>query len=513
MPPTVAPRRGLTLEAIAALLERVHLLVERPHDLPELWVERAVQDSREVRPGDLFLCWAGTLRDGHDFLPEVEAGGAVAALVERAGIEGAIPKLVVRDGRRAAAIVAMALEGNPDQGMFISAITGTNGKTTTALLVRHLVGGAWTSVALGTLGVVGAEGEIPEISGGLTTPGPVEAARTFSALRDRGVQAVSLEASSHALDQRRLDGLHVDVACFTNLTRDHLDYHGTMEAYLEAKARLLDLLTPEGTVILNGNEPAWAALPPIPGRLKIVRQGEEEPPISPPLCKERLPDLTAQGVVLGRGGSRFLLTEAGASHPVHLPLLGRFNVDNALCAAGVARAAGLPLGEIAQRLSSVLPPRGRLELLQKDPFSIILDFAHTPDALQRVLETLKPLYPGRLIVVFGAGGDRDRAKRPEMGRVVSDLADLALVTSDNPRTEDPERIVDDILVGMRREGWERIVNRRQAIARAIEVARAGDAILLAGKGHETYQIVGTEKQPFDEREIVARILFQREMEG
>jgi len=499
------PSRGLSLPAIAELLERNGLLVSRPSPLPDLWIERAVQDSREVRLGDLFLCWAGTSRDAHDFLPEVEAGGAVAALVEREGTGGTLPKLVVSDGRRAAAIVAMALEGSPDLGVFVSAITGTNGKTTTALLVRHLLGQQWNAVALGTLGVVGPEGEGVDLAGGLTTPGPVEVARTFSALKQRGVQAVSLEASSHALDQRRLDGLHVDVACYTNLTRDHLDYHGTMDAYRQAKARLLDLLTPEGTVVLNGAEPAWGGLPPIPGRLRVVGQGDTSSSALPS-ARERLPDLTAQGVILGRGGSRFLLSEGTESHPVHLPLLGNFNIDNALCAAGVARAAGLSLEQIANRFASASPPRGRLELVRTDPFPIILDYAHTPDALRRVLETLKPLYSGRLIVVFGAGGDRDRTKRPEMGRVVSETADLAIVTSDNPRTEDPDRIVDDILTGMRPEGWERIVDRREAIARALQVAQAGDAVLLAGKGHETYQILGIEKYPFDEREVVAQIL-------
>ncbi len=465
----------------------------------------AAQDSRTVQPGELFLAWKGTRQDGHAFLADARARGAVAAVVEEVVHGVSLPQIQVTDGRRAAALVAMALEGNPADGMLVTAVTGTNGKTTTVLLVRHLLSHDRNSVALGTLGVVGPTGEVRDGLGGLTTPGPVGLARSFRRLREEGVTAVALEASSHALEQRRLDGLQVDVACFTNLTRDHLDYHGTMEAYLGSKAHLLDLLAPDGVAVVNGRDPAWARLPTIPGRLRLVRM-EGSGVSGIPQARERLPDLTAREIRLDGEGSRFLLEERGEVAAVRLPLLGRFNVENALCAAGVARAAGMSLHRIARALSHASGIRGRLEVVETRPVPVILDYAHTPDALRRVLETLRPLYPDRLIVVFGAGGDRDRSKRREMCEVAARGSDLAIVTSDNPRTEDPDRIVDDILSGMAGATYERIVDRREAIARALEVAVEGDAILLAGKGHETYQVVGTESRPFDEREVVRELL-------
>jgi UDP-N-acetylmuramoyl-L-alanyl-D-glutamate--2,6-diaminopimelate ligase len=507
--PPVAPGAGLSLAEVAGLLRDHGLLVEGPQAGGELRVGRVEQDSRRVAEGDLFLAWKGTRADGHRFLTDARDRGAAAAVVEQVDPAVGIPQLQVRDGRWAAALVAMAVEGDPGKGMLVTAVTGTNGKTTTVLLIRHLLSQGWRSVALGTLGVVGPNGEVRDGSGGLTTPGPVELARTFRALQEEGVTALSLEASSHALDQRRLDGLRVDVACFTNLTRDHLDYHGTLEAYFAAKAHLLELLAPDGVAVVNGRDPAWSGLPPISGRMLLLRM-EGSSVGGVPKARERLPDLTAREIHLDGTGARFFLEERGEVARVHLPLLGRFNVENALCAAGVARAAGMPLPEIAQELSRAPAPRGRLEVVERHPVPVIVDYAHTPDALRRALETLRPLYPGRLIVVFGAGGDRDRSKRPEMGDVVARGADLAIVTSDNPRTEDPDRIVDDILAGMDGANLERVVDRREAIGRALEVAREGDAILLAGKGHETYQVVGTEVRPFDERVVVRELLGRRE---
>ena len=512
-------RRSLPLAGIADLLRSAGLLIptpspenntpgaaeEMPTEVPAILVGGVAQDSRTVEPGELFLAWKGTRFDAHRFLADAQARGAAAAVVEELVPDVPLPQLQVSDGRRAAALVAMALEGKPAEGMFVTGVTGTNGKTTTVLLIRHLLAEGWESVALGTLGVVGLNGEVRDGMGGLTTPGPVELARVFRGLREGGVTAVSLEASSHALEQRRLDGLQMDVACFTNLTPDHLDYHGTMEAYLNAKARLLGLLAPDGVAVVNGRDPAWAGLPPIPGRLRLVRM-EGSGVAGIPQSRERLPDLTAREIHLDGEGARFLLEERGEVASVRLPLLGRFNVENALCAAGVVRAAGMSLHRIAQGLSRAPGTPGRLEVIETRPVSVILDYAHTPDALGRVLETLRPLYPGRLIVVFGAGGDRDRSKRRAMGNVAARGADLAIVTSDNPRTEDPDQIVDDILTGMEGASCERIVDRREAIARALELAVEGDAILLAGKGHETYQIVGTEFRPFDERVVVQELL-------
>ena len=469
------------------------------------------QDSREVEAGDLFLAWKGVHHDAHDFVGKAAEQGAAAVLVEDfvEGVE--IPQLRVADGRAAAAVAAMLVLGEPASGMRVTAVTGTNGKTTTALLIRHLLGARSPAAALGTLGVVGPDGDVREGTGGLTTPGPVELAHRVRGLAEEEVRDLVLEASSHALDQRRLDGLQVDIAAFTNLTREHLDYHGTMADYRAAKARLLSLLSEDAEVVVYAGDPAWRELPRIEVPLRPVGIAGEER-LGVPESRKRHPALLAHDLILSGTGARFDLGEEGAgkTHPVHLPLLGRFNVENALVAAGVALAAGHPLEAVARGLSGVTAPVGRMELALTEPVPVILDYAHTPDALARALETLGPLYPGRLIVVFGAGGDRDRTKRPEMGRVAAAGAGLAIVTSDNPRTEDPESIVDDIVAGMPAAGegrtWIRITDRREAMAQALREARPGDAVLLAGKGHETYQVVGTEVRDFDERVVLRELL-------
>jgi UDP-N-acetylmuramoyl-L-alanyl-D-glutamate--2,6-diaminopimelate ligase len=419
-----------------------------------------------------------------------------------------VPQLRVDDGRRAAAVAAHLIAGEPSHRLLMAGVTGTNGKTTTAFLARHLLARRGPAAAVGTLGVVGPDGAVRPGTEGLTTPGPVELARHLADLVREGVTAVALEASSHALEQRRLDGVRLDVAAFTNLTRDHLEYHGSFPAYRQAKARLLDLLGEDGGVVVYGNEPGWAELPPIGRRLLVVGI-EDRDSAAPPHHGERLPDLVARDLELTGEGSRFRMTWGDEDVAVSLPLLGRFNVENAVVAVGIALLAGLSLVEAGAALSGAPPPAGRLEVTLREPFPVILDFAHTADALERVLETVRPLYSGRLIVVFGAGGDRDRDKRPEMGRVAGRWADVAVVTSDNPRTEDPDRIVDDILEGMEEGRYERIVDRRDAIARALEIAEPDDAVLLVGKGHETYQVVGTERRPFDERRIVRELLGSR----
>jgi UDP-N-acetylmuramoyl-L-alanyl-D-glutamate--2,6-diaminopimelate ligase len=466
------------------------------------------QDSRAVTRGALFLAWKGGRHDAHDFLGQVAEAGAGAALVERFVDEVDLPQLRVSDARLGAGIAAMLAVGDPGTALHMTAVTGTNGKTTVAVLLRHLLAQLGPAAALGTLGVVGPDGGAREGTGGLTTPGPAELAHRLRALVDEGVEYLVLEASSHALDQRRLDALRFQAALFTNLTRDHLDYHGTEAAYLAAKGRLVELLRPGGEVVVHAGDPAWAGLPRIAGTVRPVGfagAGLE----GVPAAEARHPPLVARDVRLEGTGSRFLLEEQGAgpAHPVTLPLLGRFNVENALVAAGGAMAAGLSLEAVARGLSTAPAPTGRMEITATAPVPVILDYAHTPDALARALETLAPLYPGRVIVVFGAGGDRDRTKRPEMGRIAAAGAGWAIATSDNPRTEDPDGILDEVVAGMPEGGaWERITDRRAAIARALELARPGDAVLLAGKGHETYQVVGTEVRPFDERRVVRELL-------
>jgi UDP-N-acetylmuramoyl-L-alanyl-D-glutamate--2,6-diaminopimelate ligase len=323
-----------------------------------------------------------------------------------------------------------------------------------------------------------------------------------------GVEGVAMEASSHALEQYRLDGTQMDVAVFTNLTQDHLDYHDDLEEYLQAKARLLGLLKPGGWAVVNQDDPAWAGLPTPPDRT-IRFSVDSGTPGQKVERSGRGSDLQATGLELMSDGSRFLLRAEGEEVQVHLPLLGGFNVENALAAAGAARAAGSGVAEIAEGLSSAPQVPGRLERITQDPVAVLIDYAHTPAALENVLATLRPLVRGRLIVLFGAGGDRDRGKRPLMGRAAARLADLSFVTSDNPRTEDPEVIIEDVIQGMGEAPFRRFVDRRQAIGAALEEARTGDLVLLAGKGHEDYQVIGLEKLPFDESRIVHDFLASR----
>jgi UDP-N-acetylmuramoyl-L-alanyl-D-glutamate--2,6-diaminopimelate ligase len=475
--------------AVVEALRRAGLLVSSPEHFPP--VTGLTSDSRQVEPGSLFLAVSGTQADGHGFVADAVRRGAVLALVER-HTTGDVPELVARDSRAAATVAARAWYGDPTAAMLLVGVTGTNGKTTTTGLLRHLLNGRGTAGSIGTLGAFDGRGEpVPSVAGSLTTPGPVDLQATFAALAGRGVTAVAMEASSHSLDQGRLDGLLFGGAIFTNLTRDHLDYHGTMEAYLAAKLRLLGLLAPGAVVPVNADEPAWEAIPASAGRLTFGLS---------PAAEVRAVDLQ-----MSAEGSTFRLVGRFGERQVRLPLPGEFNVSNALGAAACGLGLGIGLDEVAGRLGEAPQVPGRMERLAGRPCAVLRDYAHTPDALARALDALRPLTAGRLVVVFGCGGDRDRGKRPLMGEIASRLADHAIVTSDNPRTEDPERILDDIEAGMTGRDHLRMVDRREAIGRALATASPGDTILLAGKGHEDYQIIGTAKLPFDERLIVREL--------
>lgn len=464
------------------------------------------QDSRTVAPGELFMAWAGVDTDAHDFVADAVSLGARAVLVERP-MEGVdLPQLVVTDARWASALVADVAAGSPWRALSLVGITGTNGKTTSTLLTRHLLSRAGPAAALGTLGLMGPDGAVRKGTEGLTTPGPVQLSRSLRSLVDEGVRTVVMEASSHALEQRRLDGVRFQAAAFTNLTQDHLDYHGSMEAYRRAKSRLVDLVLPGGAVVVNADDPAWAGLEGdhAEGGVRWIYftvQSGTGPEGQSGAGRLRAFDLRADAT-----GTTFRLAFQGREAEVTLPLPGAFNVENALTAAALGLGLGMELDEVAAGLSTAPQVPGRLEVVVSEPVRVIIDFAHTPEALDRVLEALRPLVEGRLIVVFGAGGDRDRGKRPRMGAAVEARADLALVTSDNPRSEDPERIVDDIVAGMTPGSYERIVDRRRAIARALELAEPRDLVVLAGKGHERTQTIGRETFPFDERIVVRELL-------
>lgn len=482
-----------SLDAVRDVLRSAGLLVEA-HGPEDVAVRGVAQDSRAVRPGDLFLAWKGSAHDGHDYVADAVRRGAVASLVEHP-LDLDVPQLVVRDARRAAAIVAAGVLGFPSDAITAVAITGTNGKTTTSLLTRAILRRRIRTAVIGTLGFLDDHGIRPGTEG-LTTPGPVQIAEWLRALADEGYGAVVLEASSHALEQRRLDGMSFDVAVFTNLSQDHLDYHGDLARYREAKVRLVELVAPAGTIALNRGDRAWDGVDA--GGRRLLTYGVEV-----------AADVRADALELGAGASVFSLEIGGAVRTVRLPLLGRYNVENAVAAAAAAHALGVPAEDIVAGLEAAEQVPGRLEVVATDPCPVLIDFAHTPAALDGVLQAVRPLTEGRLIVVFGAGGDRDRAKRRPMAEAVARHADVVVLTSDNPRTEDPERILDDLEAGLGGCAYERIADRAQAIRHALDAARAGDVVLLAGKGHETYQVVGTEKRPFDERVIVRDALASR----
>jgi UDP-N-acetylmuramoyl-L-alanyl-D-glutamate--2,6-diaminopimelate ligase len=438
----------------------------------------------------LYCAVRGSAADGHAFVAAAATAGAAAALVEAAQ-QVNVPQIEVRDGRRAAAVAAEAWYDRPAARLELYAVTGTNGKTTSVTLARHVLSALAPTGSIGTLGAFDPDGRpVPSEAGNLTTPGPIDLQATFAALVERGAKGVAMEVSSHSLDQGRVDGVEFQAAIFTNLTRDHLDYHKSMDDYFKAKARLITHLAATGLEIVNAEDPAWSRLRREHRRVTFG---------------ERHGDVRSRRLEVDSRGARFELVTPTGTADARLPLLGRFNVMNALGVAACAWGFGVPLETIVERLGRAPQIPGRMERIATKPSVVLRDYAHTADALERALETLRPLTKARLIVVFGAGGDRDRGKRPLMGQVAARLGDVAIITSDNPRTEDPELIIDEVEAGMEGRAHERFIDRRQAIQRALELAGPGDTVLLAGKGHETYQVIGTTKLPFDEREVVREL--------
>jgi UDP-N-acetylmuramoyl-L-alanyl-D-glutamate--2,6-diaminopimelate ligase len=479
---------------LSQVLERLRaeeLVQEAPRVDP--LIHGVTADSRLVAPGDLFCAWTGSTRDAHVFVDAAGQVGAAAALVERK-VESCIPQVVVSSGRQAAALAADEIMGRPGQGLVLAGVTGTNGKTTTVWLLRHLLSSRYATASLGTVGAVLRDGVPLPGTESLTTPGPVGMATTMRAFLDHGTEAVALEVSSHALDQARVHALRFAAAIFTNLTRDHLDYHGSFERYRATKREFVELLAPDGVAIINADDPAWDGLERrAPSALRCAVEGSPAADMA---------DVVARAVTHTASGSRFRLVTPRGEATVDLPLPGAYNVQNALAASAAVLGLGFELEEVVAGLASAPQVPGRLERVAEWPCLVFTDYAHTPDALERVLASLKALAVGRVIVVFGAGGDRDAGKRPLMGEAAARVADVVVVTSDNPRTEDPDSIIDDIMAGVERKDAVRITDRRAAIERALEMAERNDVVLLAGKGHETYQVLGTETVPFDERQIV-----------
>jgi UDP-N-acetylmuramoyl-L-alanyl-D-glutamate--2,6-diaminopimelate ligase len=457
-------------------------------------------DSRLVRPGDCFIAIPGTKFDGHDFIPQALAAGAKYIVYQsglfspQAGLGGVF--IDVPDTVSAAALLAQARYGNPASKLTNLAVTGTNGKTTIAFLVRSVLNNAGRKCGL--IGTVIYD-TVDEVSDApLTTPDCLTIAEAQKRMVDSGANYMVIEASSHALDQNRLAEIDFTAAAFTNLTGDHLDYHQTESAYLSAKTKLFEKLSPDSIAVLNSQSPHSDEIAKQTSA-KLLWYGIDNDS-----------DITAQIESMTIDGTRFNLSYAGQNVEVSTPLLGLYNVSNHLAAVGLCLATGLDLQTVSCGLSALTNVPGRLERIDFDgPFTILIDYAHTDDALKNVLSTLKPLCKGRLIVVFGCGGDRDRTKRPRMAAVAEKLADIVVVTSDNPRTEQPEFIIGEIMTGFERPTADSIfveLEREKAIRYAIDIAQKDDIILIAGKGHENYQIIGEEKIHFSDKEIAADCL-------
>jgi UDP-N-acetylmuramoyl-L-alanyl-D-glutamate--2,6-diaminopimelate ligase len=439
-------------------------------------------DSRKVEPGTLFFCVPGEKTDGHDFAAEVVAAGAAALVVERQ-LEVAVPQLVVADARAAMAPVAARFWGDPTAALRVVGVTGTNGKTTTAFLVREILEAAGTSCGLlGTVKQVvgGAEQAVER-----TTPEAIELQATFRRMLEAGDRVCAMEVSSHALTLHRAEAIHFQVALFTNLTQDHLDFHADMEDYFLAKRRLFE--AQPATAIVNVDDPYGRRLAAEFECLTFSAEGAAA-------------DYSARDVSFDAGGASFRLGEV----EVRTGMPGHFNVANALGAIAAAGAIGIPVEVAAAGLAQAGRVPGRFEPIDEGQgFAVLVDYAHTPDSLENVLRAARRLTEGRLIAVFGAGGDRDRDKRPKMGRAGAHLADLAVLTSDNPRSEDPEAILAEVAAGA--DGGPEVVlevDRRAAIALALRRAQPGDTVVIAGKGHEQGQeFEDGRKVPFDDRDV------------
>lgn len=478
-------------------------------------VRAIVHDSRKVTEGALFVCLKGLHADGHKFVADALRQGAVAIVAEREVPTDDKPLVLVPDTYKALALLCHRFYDDPTKTMVLIGVTGTNGKTTTTHLIGHLLNAQFAndrnpqSELAAVVGTVGIKWRDKRYDLNQTTPDPPELMKWLAWLRDNSAKFVVMEVSSHALAQKRSDGCLFDAAVFTNLSRDHLDFHGDFEHYFAAKARLFTEYA-QATVQRGKTFHAFINADDPYGQRLIAMT-------TAPVTTYGFSDNAHYQVVdlhLSPSGTQFAViarSSSPASRPLSLHLVGRFNVMNALAAIAVARHFGVSWETIAEALPQFSSPPGRLELVDEgQPFTVAVDYAHTPDALEKVLLTVRELTQGRVIVVFGCGGDRDPTKRPEMGRIATQIADYTVITSDNPRTEDPLKIIEQIVTGVvPGANYHVEPDRRTAIFHAVKMAQPNDFVLIAGKGHETYQIVGTIKRPFDDREIAREALRAR----
>jgi UDP-N-acetylmuramoyl-L-alanyl-D-glutamate--2,6-diaminopimelate ligase len=444
-------------------------------------------------PGALFVAVRGFRHDGHTYAAAAASRGAAAVVLEHeVPLPPAVTRVLVPDAREALAHLSAAFFGFPSHSLDVIGVTGTNGKGTTAYLIEAMLSGAGRPC--GIIGTMGARIGGRAIPLDRTTPEAVDLQRLLRQMADAGLLHAVVEVASHALALRRVDGTRFAAAVFTNLTQDHLDFHRSLEEYRAAKRRLFEMVEPGGVAVVNADDPQGG----------VMRSASRAPVVT--YAIDRPADVTAAEIRLHLGGSEYTLRTPTGSVAVTTHLHGRFNVYNALAAAALAQHHGADLAVIRGVLAAFPGVPGRFEAVNEgQAFGVVVDYAHTPDGLQNVLRTANDFVQGRTIVVFGAGGDRDRTKRPVMGAIVASLADVAVVTSDNPRTEEPGAIIEEILAGMT-DGTAQVEvepDRRRAIGRAIALARPGDFIIIAGKGHEPYQEIHGTKHPFDDR-LVAR---------
>ncbi len=470
-------------------------------------------DSRKIKEGYAFVALRGTRYDGNEFAADAARRGAAVIVTDRPGERG-IPSVLVKNARSAEAFMWNNAAGDPTRGMTVIAVTGTNGKTSTCFMLKEIFAAAGRAAGvITTVGsficgrpvATGGGSSVSDADAAMTTPDPEIFYPAAAQMRDAGADALIFEASSHALDQRKLDPLRPDVAVFTNLTEEHLDYHGTMENYFLAKARLAQRA---GTLVINASDPYLARLPDMFREKKAVRCF---PAGDPGQGTDTVSALRRE--LLGVDGVRYLYYSGRAVFPVCSPIPGAFTISNTLLAAAAALETGAEAGTVQRALMRMRGVPGRLEKIDVDaPFTVFVDYAHTPAALEELLRTVRSfrVKGQRITVLFGCGGDRDRSKRRRMGAIASSLADFTVVTSDNSRTEDPGSIIAEIVSGIDREKpYAVIPDRRDAIEYALSVAGCDDIVVLAGKGHEKYEINAGGKRPFDETEIVKRALARR----
>ena len=471
----------------------------------EVHVHHLQYDSRKVRRGDCFVAIRGTGTDGHRFLESAIGNGASVVVLEQDSalsdyyfLHSGVVKIVVPDSRKALAVMSANYYSHPSRTLTMVGVTGTNGKTTTTHLIKAILEA--TGQRVGLLGTIEYRIGDEVIPASHTTPESLELNELLARLVTSGCESVSMEVSSHALHQSRVYGLEFDAAVFTNLTQDHLDYHGSMEEYFKAKKILFDSLDHDAVAITNADD-AWGMQIAASTKARAFSYGVGEHA-----------DVRATDIRLSIEGTSFSLWFKKRQTTIATPLVGQFNVYNILAASSTGLALGFSTDTVAAAIRSVQRVRGRFErIASPEGWAAIIDYAHTPDALEKCLRTIHDVLPregrGRIITVFGAGGDRDKTKRPLMGSVAGQLSDIIIVTSDNPRTEDPQQIIEDIIAGIPHGSpVTKEVDRRTAIHSALRQARSGDVVVVAGKGHEDYQVIGKEKIHFSDREIIEEFI-------